>query len=267
MELTTSKPIFGLASDLHMDFEAMNPEFFDWRGDVLLLAGDLAEEDRLRKMKSFWDGVVQMAPEVYMVCGNHEHYGSEIDSTHRHLREFLAEKYPSVKLLENDTVVTRGVAIFGATMWADFQNRDPMVMWDAQSMMNDYRQIRVKSAGYRPLRPVETLGLHVQSLRALEKSLEEHSELPFVVMTHHAPTFQNINPAYTNSKMNGAYATDLEEFIIGHRQIQAWVHGHIHYRNMTDIEGCQVMVNTRGYPGERPAHLPPYQPLSFKLEI
>ena len=265
MDLTTSKPVFGLASDLHMDFAAMNPEFFDWRGDVLLLAGDLAEEDRLRKMISFWDQVQHMAKEVYVISGNHEFYGSELDTADQHLSEFL-EAYPNITALRNDCVETHGVMLFGSTMWADFEKAKPTVMWDARQRMNDYRCIRVEKNGYRKLTPDMTLIEHQKALMALRNALEQHPDKPFVVMTHHAPSFQSIRRDYVADALNGAYASDLENFIIENRQIQAWVHGHIHTRKAYDIEGCMVMVNARGYPSERPANLPPYTPMSFQLE-
>lgn len=265
MELTT-KTRFGLASDLHLDFGPMNPEFFDWRGDILLLAGDLAEEDRLRKMVPFWEGVSKMAKEVYVIAGNHEFYRSEIDTAVGHMKEFL-EAYPNIRYLDDETVVTHDVAIFGSTLWADFEKGNPMVMWDARTQMNDYRHIRVKRDGYRKLTPDQTLSRHRRALMALENSLKEHSDLPFVVMTHHAPSFQSVRSDYANDPLNGAYASNLEQFIIDNRQIQTWVHGHIHTRCAYDVEGCMVMANTRGYPGERPGNLPPYQPLTFELEI
>ena len=265
MELSTAKPLFGLASDLHLDFAAMNPEFFEWRGDVLLLAGDLAEEDTLRKKTDFWDQVQHMAKEVYVISGNHEYYGSEIDTADRHLSEFL-KAYPNIRLLQDECVETHGVMLFGGTLWADFEGGKPTVMWVMRQRMNDYHRIRVANKGYSKLTPEQTMRKHRDSLEALQAALQQYPDKPFLVMTHHAPSFESIRRDYANHELNGAYATNLEQLIINNRQIQAWVHGHIHTHKSYDVEGCMVIVNARGYPGERPNHLPPYMPQPFQLE-
>lgn len=268
MDLTTKPaPIFGLASDLHLDFADMNPEFFDWRGDVLILAGDIAEDDYLRSAKvcDFWNRVSEMAPHIYVVTGNHEYYHSEIDTADDHIRKHL-ENWPSIKLLQNEAIDYRGLMIFGSTMWTSFRNSDPLVMFDAQNVMNDYKMIRVKQNGYGRLRPTHILGEHAVATNELRAALEDHPDKPFLVITHHAPTGDAVAPKYAGDMINFCYHNEFDRLIEATPQIQAWVHGHVHWYYTANVHGCQVMCNPRGYPGERPAHLPPYQPLSFRLE-
>lgn len=264
-------PLWGVASDLHMDFGEMNPEFFDWRGDVLLLAGDLAEEDKLRKMHRFWERAADMAAEVYYTPGNHEYYGSEIDTADTHLHEFLS-KYPNVRLLQNEFRYTNGVALFGGTFWTDLDRGNPLAMWDVQRGMNDYKHIRYAKGGYRPIKPIETRAMHQLSLEHLSNFFmhfddEDHSTMPVVVMTHHGPSYQSISRAYVGDKLNGGYVSNLDDFIFNHPQIKAWVHGHVHTFKDYYIGECRVMVNARGYPDERPDHLPPYEVHPFRIDV
>ena len=49
--------------------------------------------------------------------------------------------------------------------------------------------------------------------------------------------------------MNGAYSSDLSEFILDHPQIQAWVHGHTHYNFDYMIGSTRILCNPRGYVG------------------
>lgn len=254
---------FGLASDLHLDFAPVHQEFFEWRGDVLLLAGDIAEDDNLRKMDDFWSRVADMAAEVYMVCGNHEFYRSEIDVASEHIREYLS-KYPNIRLLENEVVKTNGVNLFGATLWTDFDNSDPFSVMDAQAMLSDYRQIRFKKNGYRRIHPADIYNLHKQSLDKLRSSIMS-SDGATVVMTHHGPSFQSIDAKYVGDSLNGAYVTELDEFILDSPQIKAWVHGHVHTYKDYQIGECRVMVNSRGYPGERNAGYGNYHVKQFRL--
>ena len=265
-------PKFGLASDLHLDHGAINPEFFDWRGDVLLLAGDIGEDDFLRRQHEFWTKVSLMAPEVYVIAGNHEFYRSEIDRAVDHLREYL-KAYPNIKILDNDFVYTNGFVLFGSTFWSDFNRGNPLVQWDAMQIVNDYKgSIRYAKGGWRPIKPHETHAMHLESLHMLETFLKEEvglfgeSSMPMVVMTHHGPSYQSVSREYVSDKLNGAWVSDLDNFILQYPQIKAWVHGHVHTFKDYMIGDTRVMVNARGYPDERPAHLPPYQVLEFIIE-
>lgn len=263
-----SSLLFGLASDLHMDFRGMNQEFFEWRGDALLLAGDLAEEDKLRKMDDFWSRVADMAEQVYVVAGNHEHYGSEIDETHDHLRNYLA-RFSHVHLMENDVRFLHGVAIFGATMWTDFEGGNPMRILEATDAMNDYRKIRIKKSGYTKLRPLHTMAKHQATLTALDEVVKSHPETPMVVMTHHAPSYRSVPERFKSYTLNAAYASRLDDFIEDRPQIKVWVHGHIHTRADYMIgDNCRVMVHARGYPGENflMGDYDPYTVKEFRVE-
>ena len=268
MDLVTSKPLFGLASDLHLDFADINPEFFEWRGDYLLLAGDIAEDDHLRKMEPFWDKVSRMAKQVFVISGNHEYYGSELDVADRHIDEFLSQ-WPNIKTLRNEAVDLGNVILFGGTMWTDYGGNNPLSIMDASSLMNDYKQIRVKHKAYSKLRPTDILLEHGFARNALQNALEQYPDRPFLVMTHHGPTMESIHPHYRGGQyntLNDAYCNRFDRLIEETPQIQAWVHGHIHWLLNYDVCGCRVLCNPRGYPGERPDNLPPYMPLPFRLE-
>ena len=69
-----------------------------------------------------------------------------------------------------------------------------------------------------------------------------------IVMTHHAPTFKSIHPKYINDRqLNGAYASDLSDFILDRPLIKYWLHGHIHATNDYMVGDCRVISNPRGY--------------------
>lgn len=256
----------GLASDLHMDFALLNDEFFGWRGDVLLLAGDLAEEDFLRSEKClpFWERVSEMAPVVLCNLGNHEFYRSEIDRALTHMREHT-QRWTNITFLENETFELDGMVVFGATYWTNFDN-NPTAEFGAGLVLNDYRQIRVANSGYRPLKVVETKGMNLRSRFMLEQTLARN--LPTLVMTHHAPSLLSTHPKYKDDfEMNLAYCNRDEDLILRNPNIKAWVHGHTHWKWDYEIGNTRVLCNARGYPGERPTFLPAYQPLEFILEV
>jgi hypothetical protein len=71
-----------------------------------------------------------------------------------------------------------------------------------------------------------------------------------VVVTHHAPTTLSIAEWFKHDTlMNGAFASDLTDFILDRPQIKLWTHGHMH--NVSDymIGDTRVVCNPRGYVG------------------
>jgi hypothetical protein len=47
--------------------------------------------------------------------------------------------------------------------------------------------------------------------------------------------------------MNGAYSTDLDNWILDRRQIKLWTHGHTHESFDYMIGTTRVVCNPRGY--------------------
>jgi hypothetical protein len=69
-----------------------------------------------------------------------------------------------------------------------------------------------------------------------------------VVVGHHAPSRASTHPKYRDEyHMNGAYSSDLCEFILDRRQIRLWTHGHTHEDFDYMIGTTRVMCNPRGY--------------------
>jgi len=72
----------------------------------------------------------------------------------------------------------------------------------------------------------------------------------FVVVGHHTPSTFSCHPRYSHDKiMNGAYHSDLVEFILDRPQIKLWTHGHTHDTFDYMIGSTRVVCNPRGYIG------------------
>ena len=71
-----------------------------------------------------------------------------------------------------------------------------------------------------------------------------------VVVGHHAPSKLSTKPAYERDVlMNGAYSSDLSEFILDHPRIKLWTHGHTHNDFDYMIGSTRIVCNPRGYDG------------------
>lgn len=255
----------NVISDLHLEFaDLVLPG-----GDVLVLSGDICEAKRIksrqylsehaephhdpRYIRFFEEECIKYRQVIY-VMGNHEHYGFQYQKTYDHIKEHLPG---NVKLLEKESFELDGVLFMGATLWTDMNNQDSLTLFHMKGMMNDYRQITMFNEAksvYHKLTPEYTVTEHVRTKQYFSQVLEARRAQgnygPVVVCTHHAPSKMSIKPRYLNDTvMNGAYSSDLSEFILDNPEIKYWTHGHTHDTFDYMIGGCRVMCNPRGYVG------------------
>ena len=255
----------NVISDLHLDFADLTLP----GGDVLILSGDICEARRLKKdmynkdmvlfehedklqrpdrYYRFLEEECSKYREVVMVMGNHEHYGFNYQKTYAHIAANLPN---NVTLLENQTHTIDDVIFIGATLWTDMNKADPLTMYHMQSAMNDYRQVtmfnEVKNV-YHRLTPEKTVEDHFKSKQFIAETVANKFDQRFVVVTHHAPSKASIKPQYTgDTLMNGAYSSDLSDFILENPQIKLWTHGHTHDVFDYMIGSTRVVCNPRGY--------------------
>ena len=165
----------------------------------------------------------------------------------------IAEVPDNVTVLEQQHVEIDGVMFLGATLWTDMNRGDPLTLHATKSMMTDYQAITFHHAAhniYRKLDPKDTAEVHLKTMQWMKFMCEENRDKKIVVCTHHAPTFQSVHEHYKHDTlMNGAYASDLSEFILDNENILFWTHGHMHDPSDYMVGQCRVICNPRGYAG------------------
>ena len=126
---------FHYLSDLHL--EAQDFPLPLERGDVLIIAGDLcharifeaapddgyARAQRERVLR-FADKARANYARIILIPGNHDHYEGVVDDTAAIFRRHL----PGFLVLDGESADLGGVLIFGATLWSDFEGRNPDAM-------------------------------------------------------------------------------------------------------------------------------------------
>ena len=246
---------FALASDLHLEFKKYLPKKVE--ADVLVLAGDIfcasllkRNDDKWKKYKKnffkFFDHVSPQYKHILYVMGNHEHYRGDFHYTKNILLEGL-QNYSNVVLLDNDIFKYEDVTFIGSTLWTSFDN-DPIASIFAQQRMSDFSGIiRFDDRKYLS---IDSINEHDKCLSYIKNVVAEKDDEKFVVVTHHSPSYQSVAEKYRGQLLNGAYHSNLDEFIMDKSQIKVWCHGHTHdyfdYRWM----GTRIVCNPRGYPGE-----------------
>jgi predicted phosphohydrolase len=250
-------------SDLHLEFGYQELP----GGEVLILAGDIAEARSIRRhhhstkliqdtpieafaCSEFWKYECAKYDKVFYVMGNHEHYGGRFGKTYAELASMIPD---NVTILEDQFEEYNGVLFVGSTLWTDLNKGDPITAWHLKGMMNDYRAITHFYADrnvYHKLTPEYTRSVHMDSKAFIGSICGLNRDKPVVVITHHAPSFLSVNEKYTwDTTGNGGYASDLSELILHHDNIKLWFHGHMHDPVDYTIGGTRVLSNPRGYIG------------------
>jgi predicted TIM-barrel fold metal-dependent hydrolase len=110
----------------------------------------------------------------------------------------------------------------------------------------------------RKINPQFLLDVHLESVSYIYEKAND-TDLPVVVLTHHAPSFKSIDPIhvsggiYGTDDLNGAYASDLSSVILDSPNIKFFVHGHTHHNVDYMIGQCRILSNQRGYSFEQSA--------------
>jgi DNA repair exonuclease SbcCD nuclease subunit len=187
---------------------------------------------------------------VLYVMGNHEHYSGRWNRTEEALREEL-NRYPNIQLLEQSKLIINDTVFLGASIWTDMNNYDPITIHAVKDMMSDYRAItEVNNGNYHKLRVDTTLNKHRQTVEWLKMMLEEDKRKT-VVVGHHAPSRQSIHPKYQSQTiMNGAFCSSLENLMLDHDHLVLWTHGHVHDPWDYHIGNTRIVCNPHGYPDE-----------------
>lgn len=237
-------------SDLHLEFGNPILPMNKNNADVLILAGDIFlaydfidQNPKRRKLyDKFLSHISEQFPMVIIVAGNHELYRwrmKEFEKYGSHLDVLRKEifKYRNIKFMENDYMDIGDVRFVGSTLWTDFGNANPLIMDQARYGMNDYA-----TSMYTP---DDTLLWHHDSMHFIRRVVGGHKKV--IMISHMAPSYMSVNPAYAGHPMNPAYATELFDFISDNPQIVAWFHGHMHHTNRYQIGNTWILTNPYGY--------------------
>ena len=266
-----------LVSDLHLEFSDINIKN-DQNYDVLILGGDImiAEElydhptvdfnpwtagavadlgrkqERVQRFRDFLKRCSFQFPHVVYVAGNHEFYHGKWNRTLTVLSDECA-KFPNVYFMEAGCKKIDDVTFIGGTLWTDMNKGDPVTLHSVRDMMNDFRVIKKELEGYTNLKPADTVVRHRHMLGYIKQIVAEKHNEKFVVVGHHAPSKISTHENYKDQfLMNGAYSSDLSEFIMDRPQIKLWTHGHTHHPFDYVIGETRIVCNPRGYEGYEP---------------
>ncbi len=230
-----------LMSDLHLSVFAMPAPRTD--ADVVVIAGDLARP----KGSIAW--AAQYAQPTLFVAGNHEFYGSDLETTVAQLKEHA--RGTQVQVLDCDEWRYEGVRFLGCTLWSDYRLFDSPEQREeglqkAQQFVRDFSRIGLAPGFDERFTPAVSQMLFDQSVAWLEARFAEPFDGPTVVVTHFAPARGSIATQFIGSPLNACFVSDLEAHIL-RWQPALWLHGHVHHSCDYRVGATRVVANPRGY--------------------
>jgi hypothetical protein len=251
-------------SDIHLEFGPIEIKNTDGV-DLLILSGDICvathlghkddDNKRSREIHEFFEMCCNEYDNVIYIVGNHEHYNGDFQQTIPHLKEFLGY-LDNLHILDKEIVTIDDVTFIGGTLWTDMNKEDPSTLISIGGMMNDFikvanGEIDTRGKPYKvikTLKPDDVVVDHTAMLEYIRTIVEGKYDQKFVVVGHHAPSKLSTKPKYQDDYiMNGAYSSDLSEFILDHPQIKMWTHGHTHDTFDYLVGSTRVVCNPRGY--------------------
>lgn len=280
----------AICSDLHLEFGDLdlhneeNADVLILGGDIFvaddlrgfsyddsgnIIAKSLTVTAKAERYSTFIIRCCERFKHVILIMGNHEHYHGDYANTAKIIKGSFSDQ-KNLYVLDKQSKIIDDVLFFGGTLWTDMNSEDPKTMRDIEHCMNDYRLIDNSNnmVSYRKmstepgntswtmatrpaaLLPEDTVKDHKAFLAELDAVLERHSNMPVVVVGHHAPSKASTHPRYkTEHIVNGAYSSNLDNFILDRRQIKLWTHGHTHEDFDYMIGTTRVVCNPRGYHG------------------
>ena len=228
------------------------------------------------RIHNFFDNVCSEFENVIYVMGNHEHYHGDFAKSYSRLKEHLGY-HKNLHIMEKEFIRLGDVTFVAGTLWTDMNKEDPVTLNLIKGYMNDYRIIensaevvhytnkiygkteggftdydnlitmehRTRNSHFSPELSVQE---HKATLKFIAEVVDAEPTTKFVVVGHHAPSKVSTKPQYEKDvEVNGAYSSDLSDFILDRPQIKVWTHGHTHHDFDYMVGSTRVVANPRGY--------------------
>ncbi len=244
---------FYYMSDIHLEFATLD---LNVSGENLILAGDITtlrclnpvmtdagNRSTRKSTMRFFGQALRNFDRVFYLTGNHESYNFDINLE----KDYIADYLPGVIHLDNSSYdIDDNTVIIGGTLWTDMNNNNPLAKVHVGNGMNDFRLIH---NGDKIWTPDDAYNKHVSTRNFLSGALRDNHSKNVVVATHHSPSYRGVNPHHGGNTLDAGYCSHMDDFIMSHPQIVAWVFGHTHRQTLFDIGSTKVYSNARGYKG------------------
>lgn len=280
-----------IASDFHLDFwdsDLTNKEDVFYRidldpndnYDLIILAGDIGQcNNSFNKGRyiQFIKHICSLGVPVILIKGNHENYQNTLVDS-KYFCKNLSTLFDNLYFLEGnyiDLVINnQKVRIFGATLWTNFDNHNPLAMLEANAKMNDFGKMILKP-GFGKFLATDAYAEFITTWNKLVTASQSiNDDTKFIIVTHHAP-LQKFSDNFRKQRgweekvelLDFSYFSDCSKmFNELKRKPDYWICGHIHAPIEFTNFDIKFISNPYGYEPkyEKRLYQDPFRILEFK---
>lgn len=252
-----------IISDLHLEFRdpSKGYDFLRVSAPILVMAGDicaLGSASDFKHYEKFISHIYGKYECIIHIPGNHEYYCSDAKTAKSRktmteietkIEEFL-KPYPKVHYMNKDVLKLniRGKKYYFicCTMWSKIAKKSQEEM---KELMNDYSYIWTDRKNN--LTPSDVMDMHKKSTGFIKRAIEraQRDSAIAIVITHHKPYLSLDNGSGGESIISDAYEVDMVKQIKA--PVVAWIYGHTHKADNSNINGVKIVSNPLGYPYQR----------------
>jgi Icc-related predicted phosphoesterase len=227
----------ALFSDLHTEFlrgsdlKSFLDPMLHADADVCVLAGDIASgRDNVKKvLKIFADAYNY----VVYVSGNHEYYGSDIDTF-----DSITFKENNIYFLNPGSINIGDITFIGGSLWTNFGN-DEVAAITAKSRITDFRRIK----DFTPLKAKEIYNKHLAYIKRMYSIIPGEK----VIVTHFLPAQACISPRFNDGNLLNKYFANYLDNWISDLKNTTWMFGHTHDTVDVTLGNTRLVCNPYGY--------------------
>lgn len=236
-----------LLSDLHLETESFGPAPAAG-AEALVLAGDI---------DSSWSGYRRFSGwpvPVWVVAGNHEFDGRDVDEALIGLRNLCAEL--GFIFLERESMLVTGrggerIRVIATTRWSDFDLFGPERRPRAERAAAYFMAVMGSSRHGQHFGTAEVRDEALACRAWLEAELMRPPQGAWdrtLVITHFGPSLRSADPRYGSQPGTASFCNADDDLI---PRADVWLHGHLHCRHdyrqpRAGRAPARVVCNARG---------------------
>ena len=153
---------------------------------------------------------------------------------------YSLEIRPNVHSYYNAMVHFEDIDFIITTLWARIPLEEA---YYTEQMVSDFRRILYNG---ELLTYTDFNREHERCLSFLKESVGLSNSQKKIVITHHVPSYRMQCPKFADSKANGAFLVELEDYI-KESGIDYWIFGHSHYNVDVKVGKTKCISNQLGY--------------------
>ncbi|GIW22933.1 MAG: metallophosphatase [Candidatus Sericytochromatia bacterium] len=228
-------------SDLHLEYEE-NRNYFKENpikefGEVLILAGDIVNEIDREKANDFFEDIEKKFDLIISAFGNHEFYLNNLDFS---LPSYKKELSKNHLLLNNETICYKNCRFIISTLWSKIEEKH---RYEISNRLNDYKYIKYKNEKFSTYHSDEVFEI---CKNFIISELEKYFKGKTIVITHHLPSYECVNPKWRNSNLASGFVNKLDDLILKYEP-DFWIFGHQHEYSECKIGNTILLSNPLGY--------------------